>query len=86
MKNTIKNKFVSIVLIAFFVFGLFTFNTFEGGSCAGVTWTYNSATNTATASGTGTTNFSELVQADIDGDWGGVYTSDATGTQILCQG
>lgn len=81
--KSIKNKFVSLVLITFFVFGLFTFNTFEGGTCAGVTWTYNSATNTATATGTGTTNFAELVQADIDGGWG-KFTSDVTGTQIIC--
>jgi hypothetical protein len=50
-----------------------------------VTWTYNAGTNTATASGAGSTNFAGLVAADVAGGWG-KFTADASGTQILCQG
>jgi hypothetical protein len=49
-----------------------------------VTWAYNAGTNTATASGAGSTNFAALVAADTAGGWG-KFTADATGTQILCQ-
>lgn len=48
-----------------------------------VTWAYNVGTNTATASGAGSTNFAALVAADTAGGWG-KFTADATGTQILC--
>jgi hypothetical protein len=50
-----------------------------------VTWAYNAGTNTATASGAGSTNFAALVAADVAGGWG-KYTADATGTQIICAG
>jgi hypothetical protein len=49
-----------------------------------VTWNYNAGTNTATASGAGSTNFAALVAADTAGGWG-KFTADATGTQILCK-
>jgi hypothetical protein len=48
-----------------------------------VTWAYNAGTNTATASGAGSTNFAALVAADTAGGWG-KFTADATGTQIIC--
>jgi hypothetical protein len=50
-----------------------------------VTWAYNAGTNTATASGAGSTNFAALVAADTAGGWG-KYTADATGYNILCLG
>lgn len=50
-----------------------------------VTWAYNAGTNTATASGAGSTNFAALVAADVAGGWG-KFTADATGTQIICAG
>jgi hypothetical protein len=50
-----------------------------------VTWSYSGATNTATASGAGSTNFAALVAADTAGGWG-KFTADATGTQIICAG
>lgn len=50
-----------------------------------VSWAYNAGTNTATASGAGSTDFAALVAADTAGGWG-VYTADATGTQIICGG
>lgn len=50
-----------------------------------VTWAYNAGTNTATATGSGSTNFAALVAADTAGGWG-KYTADATGTQIICAG
>lgn len=46
-----------------------------------VTWAYNAGTATVTASGAGTTNFAALVAADTAGGWG-VFTADASGTQI----
>lgn len=49
-----------------------------------VTWTYNAGTNTATASGAGSTNFAALVAADTAGGWG-KFSADATGTQIICK-
>jgi hypothetical protein len=49
-----------------------------------VTWSYNAGTKTATASGSGTTNFAALVAADVAGGWG-KFSKDTTGTQILCQ-
>lgn len=50
-----------------------------------VTWSYSAPSNTATASGTGSTNFAALVAADTAGGWG-KYTADATGIQIKCAG
>jgi hypothetical protein len=50
-----------------------------------VSWSYNSGTSTASASGAGSTNFAALVAADTAGGWG-KYTSDASGTQIICAG
>lgn len=50
-----------------------------------VTWAYNSGTNTATASGAGSTNFAALVAADTAGGWG-KFTADATGNVIMCTG
>ncbi len=44
-----------------------------------VTWTYSAASNTAMASGAGSTNFAALVAADTAGGWG-KFTADATGT------
>jgi len=41
-----KNKFISIVLISFFVFGLFSFNTFETTKAYTETITYNAVTDT----------------------------------------
>jgi hypothetical protein len=50
-----------------------------------VSWAYNAGTNTATASGAGSTNFAALVAADTAGGWG-KFTADATGTQIKIGG
>jgi hypothetical protein len=50
-----------------------------------VTWAYNAGTNTATASGAGSTNFAALVAADTAGGWG-KFTADASGTQIIIKG
>jgi len=48
-----------------------------------VTWAYNAGTNTATASGAGSTNVAALVAADVAGGWG-KFTVDATGKQVQC--
>lgn len=52
-----------------------------------LSWSYNAGTNTATVSGAGSTTafFTDLVSADTAGGWG-IYTADATGTQIICSG
>ena len=71
MQNTskvCKNKFVSIVLIVFFVFSLFCFNTFEPASAYTGTITYDGASNTITcvggSSGTPIT-FDDIYQFDL---------------------
>ena len=48
-----------------------------------VTWTYDAPSNTATASGSGTTNFAALIAADQAGPWN-KFVADSTGTQIVC--
>lgn len=77
-----NSKLLSIVCIAFLTISIFAFYV-PSVHAAGVTWAYNSTTNVATASGTGTTNFAALVAADTAGGWGKL-TADATGTQISC--
>lgn len=52
---------------------------------AAVTWTYSAGSNTATASGTGTTNFADLVAADVAGGWG-KFSADVSGEQIIVNG
>lgn len=76
MQNTskvCKNKFVSIVLIVFFVFGLFCFNTFETAKAYTGTITYDSGTNTITCVGgsSGTPiGFNDIYEADLaDTSW-----------------
>lgn len=70
-----KNKFVSIVLISFFVFGLFAFNTFEPASAYNGTITYDTVSDTiycvGGTSGTPIT-FEDIYQADLNGLWGNV--------------
>ena len=48
-----------------------------------VTWTYDAPSNTATASGSGTTNFAALIAADAAGPWN-KFVADSTGSQIVC--
>lgn len=73
MQKVSKNKFVSIVLIVFFVFGLFTFNTFEPASAYTGTITYDSGTNTITCVGGSSStpiSFNDIYEADLaDNSW-----------------
>jgi|GEM_PF-3078833 hypothetical protein len=48
-----------------------------------VTWSYDAPTNTATASGAGTTNAAALIAADQAGAWN-KFVSDQSGVQIIC--
>jgi hypothetical protein len=70
-----KNKFISIVLISFFVFGLFSFNTFETTKAYTGTITYDTVSDTiycvGGTSGTPIT-FEDIYQADLTGLWGNV--------------
>lgn len=80
-----KSKLFTFLLIFLSFSAIFSFYNFDSASAQGVIWTYNADTNTATASGAGSTNFTALVEADTAGGWG-KFTADATGTQILCNG
>lgn len=76
----LKSKVVTTCLVSALLFSYFACFTVQPVSAQGVTWSYNASTNTATASGAGSTNFAALVAADTAGGWG-KFTADATGKQ-----